>query len=281
MNLNWSGKSFLIVLLLSLFNAPIKAQFLNNYIGDETMLYAETKQVNQFFRRFNNEEDVKGVRYDPDQPEFRNLNDRIKYLNILFDIETSSIQDTIKSGFIQSVNDPSNPQFLNFHGKDWFAEVSTVFTYNGVQQPLTLFLVLEPDRLGYKWAIKNVYFKPFYDLFVIDTSFNRRFLHPLSHELDFMNLIKVFSENDKVIDYTTNNYRPDYLTIFLYELKKGTLKFNTIQKVKFHFFQIPGWYFELTEFNRPGNNRGWLISNLLRIEPNQKDKIVDVIIQHN
>ena len=32
------------------------AQNVGNYLGDEKFMYAETKQVNQFFRRFNCEE---------------------------------------------------------------------------------------------------------------------------------------------------------------------------------------------------------------------------------
>jgi hypothetical protein len=35
--------------------------------------------------------------------------------------------------------------------------------------------------------------------------------------------------------------------------------------VKFHFFQIEGWYFELADFNRAGYNTGWLISDLVKL----------------
>jgi hypothetical protein len=34
----------------------------SSFTGDELVFYAQTKQVNQFFRRFNAEEDVKGKR---------------------------------------------------------------------------------------------------------------------------------------------------------------------------------------------------------------------------
>ena len=44
-----------------------------------------------------------------------------------------------------------------------------------------------------------------------------------------------------------------------------------VQEVKFHFFQIDGWYFELSQFNRPGDNTGWLISNLVKIK-NESEK---------
>ncbi|MNC99778.1 hypothetical protein D3C83_181740 [compost metagenome] len=50
------------------------------------------------------------------------------------------------------------------------------------------------------------------------------------------------------------------------------MKFIAVRDVKFHFFQIDGWYFELAQFNRPGYNTGWLISSLVKINnPAEKE----------
>ena len=38
-----------------------------------------------------------------------------------------------------------------------------------------------------------------------------------------------------------------------------------------HFFQVAGWYFELSQFNRSGYNTGWLISNLVKVK-NESEK---------
>jgi hypothetical protein len=70
-----------------------------------------------------------------------------------------------------------------------------------------------------------------------------------------MNLRKAFSNPDSVSQYTLKKFVPDHLSVFLYEVKKGNLKFKTVQEVKFHFFQIDGWYFELSQFNRPATIR--------------------------
>jgi hypothetical protein len=60
--------------------------------------------------------------------------------------------------------------------------------------------------------------------------------------------------------------------VFLYEVKKGNLKFKYVSEVRFHFFQLDGWYFELADFNRPGYNTGWLISNLAKLNtPTDRD----------
>jgi len=39
--------------------------------------------------------------------------------------------------------------------------------------------------------------------------------------------------------------------------------------VKFHFFQLNGWYFELADYNRAGYNTGWLISNIVKIKSDE------------
>lgn len=111
----------------------------------------------------------------------------------------------------------------------------------------------------------------FNSAFARDTVKIGKFLHPMSHELDFMNLRKAFENKDSVSQFTSKSFTPDYLSVFLYELKKGNLKFKTVDQVKFHFFQINGWYFELAEFNRPGYNTGWLISSLVKLS-NDADK---------
>jgi len=114
-------------------------------------------------------------------------------------------------------------------------------------------------------------FKPYFDR---DTVKVGKFLHPLSHELDFMNLRKAFAKQDSISQYTSKKFVPDHLSVFLYEVKKGNLKFKTVQEVKFHFFQVNGWYFELSQFNRPGYNTGWLISNLVQVKNDSEKNLL-------
>ncbi|MEL7535386.1 MAG: hypothetical protein AAFN10_29110, partial [Bacteroidota bacterium] len=139
-------------------------------------------------------------------------------------------------------------------------------------------LKLEEDTIGSKWVFTNVYFEPFAKTFrEAGDSDPPDFLHPLSHELDFMNLIKVFREANNPEKFTEQGFQPDYLTLFLYEYKKGNLKFHTVNKVKFHFFQIENWYFELSEVERQGGNRGWLITQMTQIEEGNKEILLNYI----
>ena len=265
------------ILIVSSFILQLSAQSIGTYLGDEDILYAQTKQVNQFFRRFNAEEGTDGKRYYAGDPYYRDHLLRNKYLSILFDQENTRLTDTLKNQFISYVMDPDHPNFLDFHGGSWFAEVTTKFLYKGTEEPLTLFLKLQEENVGSKWVITNVYFEPFHQIFANNKNDTVKFLHPLSHELDFMNLITVFKDRQSVEQYASREYKPDYLTLFIYEVKQSNLIYKTVQHVKFHFFQIPGWYFELDDFNRPGYNSGWLISNLIQITDEEKAMIMDII----
>lgn len=255
--------------LITLVYQPIQAQLLDK--DEEARLYAETKQVNQFFRRFNGEEDEKGERYYPKDRLYRSEKLRRKYIGILFDAGNASISADLKVQFAKDVLDKTSPAILDFNGGNWFSEVHTTFAMNGKSEPVTLFMEIEKDHLGYKWVISKVYAQMFDSFFRRDTTKVGKFLHPLSHELDFMNLRKAFNATDSLTQFTVKRYIPDHLSVFLYELKKGSLKFKTVEDVKFHFFQINHWYFELSEFNRPGYNTGWLISNLVKVN-NEAEK---------
>ena len=270
-------RTFAVILLLLL---PFAMFSQNGSIGDftrdESVFYAQTKQVNQFFRRFNAEEDASGKRFYSKDSTFRDLKSRKKFLNILFDNSNSGITNVEKNDFTELVTSKKNPVFLDFHGNNWFAEVAASFTYKKEKVNVILYLKIEHQNLGYKWVFSNVYFTNFNDLFshVGDTTNLQKFLHPLSHEIDFMNIHKVFDDPSNLDFYLEKDYHPDELAIFVQEIKNGNLKFDAVKSVKFHFFQVPGWYFEVSYFNRNEANSGWLISNLIRINAKEKKDLI-------
>ncbi|NOU48580.1 MAG: hypothetical protein HOO86_16185, partial [Bacteroidales bacterium] len=72
----------------------------------------------------------------------------------------------------------------------------------------------------------------------------------------------------------SHSFQPDYLSLFFYEVKLGRMKFKSVDTMKFHVFQMPNWYFEISYFNRKGNNTGWLISNLMYVKENEKGPLI-------
>jgi hypothetical protein len=243
---------------------------------DASALFAQTKQLTQFFRRFNGEEDAKGNKLDSNSSQFRNQLLRKEFLGILFDKKNMEITDEMKSEFIKDVTNEQNTKYLNFKGKDWFAEVNAVFTYQNRPVNILIYLELEQSGLGYKWVISNVFFDSFSQIFFHPNNDEKAssFLHPMSHEIDFMNLRKAFDDPKDIDYYAPNDYTPDYLTLFFVEIKNKNLLYKTINNVKFHFLQIDGWYFEVNDFNRSGFNSGWLISNMLKISDIDKTRLL-------
>ncbi|MGW8122975.1 hypothetical protein ACV07N_09990 [Roseivirga echinicomitans] len=272
----------LILLSLSfffVFTSFSTAQIVGENYAIEQQLIASTKQLNQFFKRFNGEEDVKGRTFESDDKQYRSEKLRKKYLSILFDGEDTDITTETKLNFIERVTREDKPEFLNLHSKGWFAVVNTTFLYKGQQMPLVLYMKVQQEGLGYEWVIADIAFDPYKTMFDKQRGETKVFLHPMSHELDFMNLRKALLKGGVPESYTPADFEPDLLTVFLYEVKMGILQFQTVNRMNYHFFSIDGWYFSLTNFNRANDNSGWLISDLLQINASQKEDLLKIIYE--
>ncbi len=266
-------------LFLLLQGAVLQSQTLapSGQLGGEHNLYTMNKQVNQFVHRFNMEEAPNGLPLTHNDKRYHNNALRKKLLPYLFDRQNPRTAGKLQQYFIEDVTNAQHPVFLNFLDKNWYAEVSATFTKDGEPVHLILFLTVEKAGLGSKWIISNVYDSELHNLFPVESKAGQMkyFLHPQSHELDFMNLNKPLSDPEHIEYYASSGYHPDYLTLFFYLMKTGALHFEHIDSVKFHFLQIPHWYFELSYFNRNSSNSGWLISNLKYVSDKEKAQLIN------
>ncbi len=264
-----------VFMLALCFN--VDAQILGN-LGDvemdERALYTMTKQMGQFINRFNYEEDQYGKKLNSNDPNFRNPEIRKNVLPLLFDLENPRTSGTLRDFFVEDLI--KNNQFMEFLGGQWYSEVSAKFKWKGKMVDISMIMALEEEGLGSKWVISNVFFSEFQKYFPQGelTEREKHFLHPMSHELDFMNIYKIFTDKQIVEYYASTKYMPDYLTLFFYEIKQGNLVFDHVDSVKFHVFQIKNWYFEVSWFNRDGYNSGWLISNLYYLKDEEKEALL-------
>ena len=258
-----------------LFAANGFAQTIGDFKMDETELYAMTKQMGQFMRRFNYEEDQFGYKLNPKDPNYRSNEMRRKSLPILFDQEKYGTQTELQRYFIEDVT-KGDSTYMTFLGGKWYSEVSCTFKYFGQEVKVMLFLAVEKEGLGSKWVLTNVYFSEFNKLFPTGeiTEKEKHFLHPMSHELDFMNIYKAFQNPEVIEYYAYKDFQPDYLTLFFYEIKSGRLVFQHVDSVKFHVLQIKDWYFEVSWFNRSGLNSGWLMSNVIYMPEKEKTNLI-------
>lgn len=276
-------KQVLLITGIFIFLAiqPLSAQIITDNQRVEEQLLASTKQLNQFFSRFNGEEDTRGREFEPDDRQYRNSRLRKRYLSILFDEENAGFSESLFQEFVDRVTSDADPVFLSLRSDNWFAVVNTTFAYKGKSVPLTLYMQIQQEGLGYEWVISDLSFEPYKSLFNKQRGQTKEFLHPMSHELDFMNLRKAMVKNGSPESYTLADFKPDFLTLFLYEVKMGHLVFETVNRVNFHFFTVDGWYFSLSNFNRPGYNTGWLISDLLKINAQQKQDLLKLLYDKN
>ena len=243
---------------------------------DEREFYTMTKQMGQFIHRFNYEEDPSGKRLYEGDKDYRDVAKRKDAIPLLFDLENPRTSGTLRDFFIEDLT--KNNQYFEFLGGNWFSEVSAKFKWKGKEVDVSMIMAIEKEGLGSKWVITNVFFSEFQKYFPQGELSEREkhFLHPQSHELDFMNIYKVFEDPQVVEYYASNDYTPDYLTLFFYEIKQGNLKFDHVESVKFHVLQIDNYYFEVSWFNRSGYNSGWLISNLVYLKDDEKEQLLKI-----
>ena len=169
------------LLLIGISHLSIGQKNLMDEMKDtEEKLLASTKQVNQFFRRFNGEEDTKGNSYKPTDKQYRSESLRKKYLPILFDA-SSGIDEKTAQQFVMEMVDSKNPKYLDFYKGDWFCEVHTLFSYNGKEVPGILYMRLQSQGLGHAWIIEDVSFDVLKKSLQKDTLDNDTFIHPMSH----------------------------------------------------------------------------------------------------
>ena len=269
------ARNIILLALTFAFVWPVVGQTIGDFKMDETELYAMTKQMGQFMRRFNYEEDQFGEKLNPKDPRYRSNEMRRKSLPILFDQQKYGTQTDLQRYFIEDVT-KDDSTYMTFLGGRWYSEVSTTFRYNGKLVNVSLILAVEKEGLGSKWVLTNVYFSEFNKLFPNGEMAEREkhFLHPMSHELDFMNIYKAFQNPEVIEYYASKEFQPNYLTLFFYEIKQGKLVFQHVDSVKFHVFQIKDWYFEVSWFNRSGMNSGWLMSNVIYMPEKEKTNLI-------
>ena len=269
------ARNIILLALIFAFVWPVAGQTIGDFKMDETELYAMTKQMGQFMRRFNYEEDQFGEKLNPKDPRYRSNEMRRKSLPILFDQQKYGNQTDLQRYFIEDVT-KDDSTYMTFLGGRWYSEVSTTFRYNGKLVNISLILAVEKEGLGSKWVLTNVYFSEFNKLFPNGEMAEREkhFLHPMSHELDFMNIYKAFQNPEVIEYYASKEFQPNYLTLFFYEIKQGKLVFQHVDSVKFHVFQIKDWYFEVSWFNRSGMNSGWLMSNVIYMPEKEKTNLI-------
>jgi hypothetical protein len=251
--------SMLLLLPMQLTRAQISLQ--DNKTPTE--LYAQVKNFDEFINRFNYEKDF---RNEPVTNAFKSKYSRKQIIESLFDqydirTDTTNSENkqflSLKNRFIENAI-TNNYQIKK--DTNLYAMVSSSFLFKGAMVPVELILkyTFDGDN-AFRWTITDV----FSQALSISDEFNLEYyISPNSDDLDFLNLNKVFAPNCHTINLTEPGFRYNQLHIFLYLVETGQLIFKQTNSMSYLYTGIMGYKLSIKEFNRPGYNSGWLISNI-------------------
>ena len=244
---------------------------------DNQKFLAEVKQLDQFMKRFNNKEYIltgneksnADILKEKENP-IAFQTERKQAILSLFNFSDSNLVYNEKTvEFINYVGNDSNHIELNFFDNNWYAKVNCTISYKGKEQIVDITLKNEGNnKEGFKWVISGLN-ETFFNISPnrTDTS---KFISPMNHELGFMDLHNAFTDSKNITDYTSKNFYPDNLSVFLFLVKSGEIKYVQVNAIKYHFLQVKNWRFTVEHFNRPDNNAGWLISSLVNCSDSDK-----------
>lgn len=253
--------------LLLLFAASVDLkgqQLVNPDKAGEEIFTARVKQFGEFADRFNLAVDFRG---NPADSAFRKKMPRGKMISSLFDANDNNFGQNsskseysgLKEEFIRDVTGKNI--LLDKHSPGIIAEAKSRVTINGKARTISIFLNQEVAKNNaVKWVMLSV--GDFLgDVFIPDTTMVR-FISPNSNETAFLNLGRALGEKGHLQAYAYNGFKPDNLSVFLYCVNAGIIKFEYAEEVVYHIISIPGWYFKVRDFNRNQLNSGWLITEL-------------------
>lgn len=245
---------FMLSCFLSCQAQPNTDAILNE--GELNFLY-QVKVIDEFMERFNNEQTL----LTKHQSLGANLTDSIKRTYLiasLFDRQNKSIDLTMVRNFIGKIT--SKVQ-LNYYSKNWYAVVSCAVVYKGKPQNAQIVMqVEETSPKQSKWVIVGVKANFLESKNVAkDTT---RIINPMAHNTSFNILDRVLGDSSFLNNSLANSFEYNQLSIFLYELQEGNLKFKQTNKTTYHFLDVGGYNFMVDYQNRNDKNSGWLIGSL-------------------
>ena len=230
----------------------------------------EVKELDEFIKRFNFEENILNFNNISEEELILEKKDSNNYIEerammlfMLFNLRDSNFTEESTSKFIEYCTSSDNNFQISYYDNDWYAEVICKFIFKEKEVKIPIVLNLQKGiNNGIKWVISSVNIKTLnLDINITDSL---KFISPMNHELNFMDLYKVFNEHiDNIDQYYSNNHYLNNLNSFTSLLKEGDLKFVEVEDIKYHFMQIPNWIFTVEYFNRMNTNSGWLISSLI------------------
>ena len=263
-----------LTLVLLLIHSAIFSQVTEVLVSEPQIdndLLIRVKQLNEFAERFNYEKDFLNRKPSDD---FKREISRKNYIKLLFNQLDDRFADTVSAAqkeyhaLIDRFTDEVVYNNYKFDmGEALYADAETKVKYKLGLKERDLNLILKKVRyedLTSAWLLAAVDF----DEFRPGQGHEFETLSPSENETNFIGLSKIFDNNK--LPAATASFHYDQMTLFYYFMAQGDLKLKYVDEIEYHYLGIPGWIFSVKEYIREGYNTGWLISNLLQADQEQK-----------
>lgn len=262
-------KIIIIFFLLILFQ-PVFSQ-----ADDNIRFSGRVKQLEDFYNRFNFRTDILGKIISDINNVIVEINSsKINFSKnqlIRFLLNSEKKLTVIDSMFIKTVCENNKPIVLGFYDDNWYALAQCNITFTNKQETLNLTLRNEvyPGHKS-KWVIAgadagflNLLQKPKDTLSIIS---------PISNDLNFLELSKAFNQPENLSQFFDKTIDLQEIPVLASLITSKQIKFNGVKRIVYHFLQIDGWIFTVEFFNREQGNSGWLISDIIKCNNEEKLK---------
>ena len=230
---------------------------------------AKVKLVDEFFDRFNGKEITPYI--NKNQPDYMKQN-LLSLFNIgmfksrkdLLYVKADSLIDCILADSIR----------LNYTDSLWFAKAKCLATLNGKETELTVWLNVEKRTEDMsKWviaraegeALKMIPPKTKYDFMLL----------PNDHETNFISLHRMTKDTPKQsLRFVRKDFSIDETSTFFALVNMGLLKIDFVTDLQFVFYQVPGYRFFISYYEREKQNSGWLISSFEKVSETDKENFI-------
>ena len=244
-------------------------------IDPQTLLEFQirVKQVSQFFDRFNNTDEEFIQLYTDAKEEAPSRSDAVRYLL------APGVTNAPARQFLEAVAE-GDIETIAYRDKNWYAHALAHVNYKGTPDTLWLsFQIVQEIDESFKWVITGARA----NFLSLSRSVGTRFINPMSHEINFIDLYTVMDDHGHAVDYVAPSFDGDDLTLLIDAINEGHLVFAGIGHLRFFFLQLEGWIIGIDKYNTLGAAGGWLIDVLLPVRAEEKEafKRNQLYIQYN
>jgi hypothetical protein len=237
---------------------------------DKAIFRARIKDIGQFIKHFNFEQDRVG---DPVPPAIEDLKpeelEEYRKKGVFFITEEALANTQRFQAFAQQIAD--NKVKLDMYNAEWYAVVNCDAQYtSGAEaspQRVRLQLALQKRRFNgaVSWFITHAKM-PFLDA---GSGSRSTFLAPNLDGTNFMGLPNALQKAAKPQELAGGTARSrNAVDLFLHFLDQNRLKITKVSSFDYTFFDVEGWRFRVREFNEVDSEarNGLLIYELERLE---------------